>query len=406
MKKLFAILLAFPLLFAPPSFAAPKKIITTPMKFIADAGSANDFAGLVISQTNIVIFGSTSDPLGSTAFVRAIDKTGNQQWNLSLDAGAEEIATAGVTDTAGNIWIAGSFSTTPVQTVETSTVAPVLNPDEVISEPVQPIREDMDYVGIWKVSPQGELLSSFNLKMDYPALITSIAVDKAGLSLTGLTNIGKGSVGLLLNCSIAGICNTPIYIGTKDTTLDGVIRASDGSQIVIGSSTETILDKKVQGLHDGIIVSVAKTGKISKVIRSSAAKASRNWSGATNTFFFGGEVITGKKIESSVTKFSKTFAPTWTYRFASTGAVFNAVGPSQSHYAFFASTAAMTNISGWNPKRASGLVIAFDSKGALMGAYSASALTQPRAMAYSKDLGLVVAGVSGETVSIFKLNSR
>jgi hypothetical protein len=182
-----------------------------------------------------------------------------------------------------------------------------------------------------------------------------------------------------------------------------VIRASDGSQIGIGSSTEIILDKKVQGLRDGIIVSVAKTGKISKVIRSSA---SRNWSSATNTFFFGGEVITGKKIESSVTKFSNTFAPTWTYRFASTGAVFNAVGPSQSHYAFFASTAAITNISGWNPKRASGLVIAFDSKGALMGAYSASALTQPRAMAYSKDLGLVVAGVSGETVSIFNLISR
>jgi hypothetical protein len=405
-KKLLAILLVLPLLFAPTSFAAPKKISVTPLKFIAEAGNNNDFAGLVLSQSNIVIFGSTSELSGSAAFVRAFDKTGNQQWKLSLDAGAEEIATAATTDAAGNIWVAGSFSPTSPQTVETATVTPSVNPDEVISEPVQPIREDMDYVGIWKVSPQGELLSSFNLKMDYPALITSIAVDKAGLSLAGLTNTGKGSVGLLLNCSIAGICNTPIFIGTKDTTLDGVIRASDGSQIGIGSSTEIILDKKVQGLRDGIIVSVAKTGKISKVIRSSAAKASRNWSSATNTFFFGGEVITGKKIESSVTKFSNTFAPTWTYRFASTGAVFNAVGPSQSHYAFFASTAAITNISGWNPKRASGLVIAFDSKGALMGAYSASALTQPRAMAYSKDLGLVVAGVSGETVSIFNLISR
>ena len=192
----------------------------------------------------------------------------------------------------------------------------------------------------------------------------------------------------------------------KDTSLDVVIRRSDGSQIVIGSSIDTILDKRVQGLRDGIIVSVAQTGKISQVIRSSAAKASRNWGSATSTFLFGGEVITGKKIESSVTKFSNTFTPTWTYRFASTGPVLNALGPSKSHYSFFASTAAITNISGWNPKRAIGLVIAFDSKGALMGAHSASALTEPRAVAYSKDLGLVVAGTSGDTVSIFNLNSR
>jgi len=405
-KKLLVILLVLPLFFAPTTFAAPKKINLTPLKFITDVGNNNDFAGLVLSQSNIVIFGSTSELSGSAAFVRAIDKTGNQQWKLSLDAGAEEIATAATTDIAGNIWVAGSFSPTSPQTVETATITPSVNPDEVISEPVQSIREDMDYVGIWKVSSQGDLLSSFSLKMDYPALITSIAVDKAGLSLAGLTNTGKGSIGLLLNCSIAGVCETPIFIGTKDTTLDGVIRASDGSQIVIGSSTETILDKKVQGLRDGIIVTVNKTGKISKVVRSSAAKASRNWGSATSTFFFGGQVITGKKIESSVTKFSNGFAPAWTYRFASTGAVFNVVGLSKSHFSFFASTASIPNIAGWSPKRATGLVIAFDSKGAFMGAYSASALTQPRAIAYSKDLGLVVAGVSGDTVSIFNLNSR
>ena len=406
MKKLLLSLLVLPLLFTSTSFAAPKKISVTPLKFITDAGNSNEFAGLVLSQRNIVIFGSASESASSSAFVRAIDKTGNQQWKLSLDAGAEEIATAATTDTTGNIWIAGSFSPAITQTIETTTVTPALNPDEVINELIQPIREDMDSVGVWKVSPQGELLTRFDLKMDYPALITSIAVDKSGLSLAGLTNTGKGNAGVLLNCSIAGVCSTPMFIGMKDTSLDVVIRRSDGSQIVIGSSTETILNKRVQGLRDGIIVSVAQTGKISQVIRSSAAKASRNWGSATSTFLFGGEVITGKKIESSVTKFSNTFTPTWTYRFASTGPVLNALGPSKSHYSFFASTTAITNISGWNPKRASGLVIAFDSKGALMGAHSASALTEPRAVAYSKDLGLVVAGTSGDTVSIFNLNSR
>lgn len=406
MKKLLALLLLLPILFAPTSTAAPKKISVIPLKFITDVGKNHEFAGLVLSQSNIVIFGSTYELSGSTAYVRAIDITGNQQWKLLLDGGAEEIATAATTDAVGNIWVAGSFSPASPQSLETSTVTPSVNPDDVISEAVPPIREDMDYVGIWKVSPQGYVLSSFNLKMNYPALITSIAVDNAGVSLAGLTNEGKGTVGILINCSIAGVCNIPIIIGNKDTTLDGVIRKNDGSQIVIGSSTEKILDKKVQGLRDGIIVSVAKTGKITKVIRSSAAKASRNWSSATNSLFFGGEVITGKKIESSITKFSNTFIPTWTFRFSSTGAVFNTVGTSKTHYAFFASTTVITNISGWNPKGAGGLVIAFDSRGAITGAYSAAALAQPRALAYSKDLGLVVAGVSGDSISIFSLISR
>lgn len=406
MKKLLVTFLVLLLLFTSTSFAAPKKISVTPLKFIADVGNKFEFTGLVLSQKNIIIFGSASESSSSLAFVRAIDLAGNQQWKLSLDAGEEEIATAAITDITGNIWIAGSFSPAVLQRAETTTVFPALNPDEVINEQVQEIRKDMDSVVVWKVSSQGELLASFDLKMDYPALITAIAVDKSGLSLAGITNTGKGSVGVLLNCSTAGVCSTPILIGIKDTSLEGVIRTSDGNQIIIGSSSETILDKKVQGLGDGIIVGVNKTGKISKVIRSSAIKANHMWSSATNTFFLGGEVITGKKIESAVTKFSNTFTPTWTYRFASTGPVFNTVGPLKSHYSFFASTTAITSISGWSPRRASGLVIAFDSKGALTGAYSASTLTQPRAVASSKDLGLVVAGVSGDTVSIFNLISR
>ena len=179
MKKLFVILLALPLLFASTSFAAPKKISVTPLKLIADAGKSIDFAGLVLSQNNIVIFGSSSQQSGSTAFARAIDRAGNEQWKISLDAGAEEIATAATTDVSGNIWIAGSFSPTMPQVVESATATPVLNPDEVINESVQVIREDMDSVGVWKVSPQGEVLSSFNMKMDYPVLITSIAADKS-----------------------------------------------------------------------------------------------------------------------------------------------------------------------------------------------------------------------------------
>jgi ABC-type phosphate/phosphonate transport system permease subunit len=72
-KKLFVILLALPLLFASTSFAAPKKISVTPLKLIADAGRSIDFAGLVLSQNNIVIFGSSTQQLASTAFAKLLN---------------------------------------------------------------------------------------------------------------------------------------------------------------------------------------------------------------------------------------------------------------------------------------------------------------------------------------------
>ncbi len=406
MKKFLTTLLILTFLATPYSFAAPKKIITTPLKFVIDAGDKNQFSGLVLSQKNILLFGSISESSTSSAYVRAIDKTGIEQWKLLLEAGAQEIATAGTVDSAGTIWIAGSFSKPLIDVVETATSLPTINPDAVINEESQPIRADMSSVAVWKISPQGELLTSFNIDLDQPALVTAIAIDKNGVSLAGNSNVGKGGFGILLNCSLTGVCNKPLNIGVTDTFLEGVLRSKEGGVILIGNSTETFLAKKVQGVRDGIIVTVSKSGKISKVVRSSAAKASRNWGSATATLFFGGEVITGKKIESSVTAFSNTLIPSWTYRFATTGPIFNSNDATKTLYSFFASTSAITNISGWNPKRASGLVLAFDSKGAVIGSYSAATVTQPRAAAYSKELGLVVAGVSGDTVSIFNLISR
>jgi hypothetical protein len=59
--------------------------------------------------------------------------------------------------------------------------------------------------------------------------------------------------------------------------------------------------------------------KITSVVRSSAVKGKRIWNSATSTLLLGGEVVAGGKTETAITKFSSSFAPTWTYRFPSTG---------------------------------------------------------------------------------------
>jgi hypothetical protein len=115
----------------------------------------------------------------------------------------------------------------------------------------------------------------------------------------------------------------------------------------------------------------------------------------------GGEVITGAKAESAVTKFSNAYVPTWTYRFSSSGKTFTA----GSTFAFFQSKGAITQLANWAPKSAQALLLTFDAKGVITGGYSAPAEQKEVLGLYlSKDLGPLCITSSAETVSIFTLN--
>jgi hypothetical protein len=169
----------------------------------------------------------------------------------------------------------------------------------------------------------------------------------------------------------------------------------------IGNSAETLAGKKVAGYRDGIIAKYSSAGKLTSLVRSSAAKAKREWLSATNSLFLTGSVQTSQKFESALTKFATNLSPSWTYRFASTGATYSALGPNGSHFAAFASKSAVKGISNWKPSRPTALLLTFDSKGALVDAKSA--VGTPIALGYSKDLGIVLMSTSQTGVSIFRL---
>ena len=392
MKRFLSLVLISSLLFIPSTVAAPSKIAVKALKLVTTINSTEDVAGFVVSGSAIILFGTAVD----RSFARAVDINGRELWRVQLDPDSPSIASAAAVDGAGNIWIAGSTSLLRPSQAPSPSVTPI-NPDNVVNSP-DIFNAELNAIALWKIPVGTSVPTLFSVQQSAPVLITGISVDKNGVSIVGLTQTPQGSAGLVISTNQLGEFGKPLLIGAKSTTLDAVVRNSDSTLTIIGASTETIAGKKVVGLIDGVIIKISKTNSIVKVVRSSAIKAERNWSSATSTLLLGGSVTTGSRIESAVTKFSNTYVPTWTYRLLSTGPVFT-LG---STYAFFNSTGAITQLSNWKPKKPQPILLNFDSKGVIIGAFSAPTDQQEMiGLVKSKELGVLCMTVNSELLSIY-----
>ena len=391
MKRFVAFAVLASLLIAPVSHAAPKKISVKPMKLLTTISSPEEVSGAVVSGTSIILFGTKS----SKAYARAIDKTGKELWSLSLDQSEASIATAAAVDLAGEIWIAGATPLATGLTPPSPTPTP-LNPDNAVIPPSAFIG-DLQAVTIWKVSAAGALLFTNTLPTSSVLFPTSIAVDKNGASVVGVMSTDKGNAGFLANSDTAGAFSKLLQIGAASTTAESVVRHGDGSFTVTGSSSETLLGKKVAGITDGILVKVSKSLKITSVVRSSVAKGKRIWNSASSSLLLAGQVIVGNNIQTAVTKFSSTYVPTWTSRFTSTGyALVNS-----SNQLFFQSMGPIPQLT-WNAKIPTPLLLTFDSKGVIAAAHSAPpGQVELMSLVDSKELGVLALIWSAESASIF-----
>ena len=388
MKRLLSLVVISSLFFTPLASAAPKKPVVQSLKLLAAVSNVDEFAGLVTSGKTIIVYGNKGDK----SFAKALDVTGKELWNIELDKASPSVATAATVDSSGVIWLAGSTSLARVTPAPSPSVS-ALNPDKTI--PVADIfSADLDAFSLWSLNPTTQSLAQYTLQLSSPVLINAIAVDKNGITAVG-------SSGTIINADLTGKIAQPIAVGTELTVFESVVKSADGSMTVVGSSGETLGGKKLAGKVDGVIIKVSKAGKLLTVVRSSAPKASRNWLSATNSLLLGGEVVTGVKVESAITKFSSSFVPSWTYRFASAGKVFTA----SSTYAFFQSKGAVTQLANWTPKSPHGLLLTFDAKGVITAGYSAPTEQKDVLGLYlSKDLGLLCITSSAETVSVFTIN--
>jgi hypothetical protein len=393
-KRFVVAFLTLPLIFS--SFnanAAPKSIVVKEMVAI-------NLATPITSDTKMLAVGPSIVLLNSST-VWAIGADGAEKWRTPLTQGATSIATALAADTAGNIWIAGtSANVSEVAPVETQPTVPI-NPDNVVVDPILPVRADLTVATIWKVSNTGVILSTYTSDNLAPLLINSIALNAKGFTIGGIKATESGNSGVIISGDLDGKFSKPIYLGISDTSIDSVVRGTDSTVYAIGNSTENLAGRKLAGYRDGIIAKYSNTGKLLTLVRSSASKAKREWNSATNSLFLAGSVQTGQKFESALTKFATNISPTWTFRFNSTGSTFAAVGPSGSHFAAFASKSAIKGVSNWKPSKPTSLLLTFDRTGALVGARSAVGI--PIALGYSKDLGVVLMSTSQTAVSIFRL---
>jgi len=387
-KRLFSLVVISTLLFNSQALAATKKPVVKPLKLITSVSSLDEFAGLVTSGKTIVVYGNKSDK----SFAKGMDVTGKELWRIDLDNASPSVATAATVDSAGTIWIAGSTSLQRATPTPLPSVSP-LNPDNITIIP-DIFTTDLDAFTLWSIDPNSQALAQYSLQLASPILINAITVNK-----TALTAVG--SSGAVISADLSGKISKPIFIGTSATNFEAVVKAADGSTTIVGSSSETLSGKKVAGKVDGVIVKISKVGKVISVVRSSAPKALRNWSSASTSFLLGGEVITGTKAESAITKFSNSYLPTWTYRFASNGKTF----VSGSTYAFLQSKGALTQLANWSPKAPTPLLLTFDAKGAITGGYSAPIeQIDVLGLYLSKDFGIMCISASADTVSIFTLN--
>jgi len=395
-KRFVVFVVLASLVFVPVSQAAPKKISVKPMQLLTTIGTPDEVSGAVVSGKSIIVFGTKA----SKAYARAIDRAGKELWNLSLDQSAASIATAAAVDSAGDIWIAGA---TPLAlgVIPPAPTATPVNPDNAVIPPSVFI-SDLQAVTIWKVSAAGVLVFTNTLPASSVLFPTAIAVDKNGASVVGIIANDKGNAGFLANADATGAFSKLLQIGVASTTAEAVVRHGDGSFTIAGSSSETLAGKKVAGITDGILVKVSKALKITSVVRSSVVKGKRIWNSASNSLLLAGEVVAAGKTESAITKFSLAYAPSWTYRFASTGPTFSA----SATQAIFISTGAVAQLN-WNPKTPTPLLLTFDSKGIITAADSGPiGQKELLGLLISKEFGVLALTSSTELVSIFTLLPR
>jgi hypothetical protein len=345
----------------------------TPLTIIKAIPMDQDIAGMLVGDSAIYLFGNT--PTGG--FVTALNKDGSQKWLHSFSDQRAFTISAGALDARGDIWLAGS-SAAPIAIAGAASPSPTAtNPEGVVIGDEGAIRPDLNNLTLWKVISAGSGAGRYELPLTAPVLPTSLSVNKSGVSIVAWQSAGS----MFVAADLSGKFSKPLRVGKTTTTLDKVTRNSDGSSILLGSSTELFLANKAIGIRDGIIVKVDATPKIVQSVRSGEKGATRNWASATSSLLLGGYLKSKTSYLATVTKFGTTLKPTWTVRYKATSSAVVASGVNTTSYAAY-------------ENKGNGSLVTFDKNGKVIS--TNSFLGQPIAVGFNKSFGLYI--YTGEAI--------
>jgi hypothetical protein len=374
-RKIAVLLSALLIVSTTPLTAAP----IAPLTIVKAIPMDQDIAGMLVGDTAIYLFGNT--PTGG--YVTALNKDGSQKWQHSFSDQRAFTISAGTLDASGNIWLAGASAALIAIAGAASPSPTAANPDGVVIGDEGAIRPDLNNLTLWKVSSVGSGAGTYELPLTAPVLPTSLSANKSGISIVAWQSAGS----MFVSADLLGKFGKPLRVGITTTTLDKVVRNSDGSSILLGSSTELFLKNKAIGARDGVIVKVDATPKIVQSVRSGEKGAIRNWASATSSLLLGGYLKSKTTSLATITKFATTIKPTWTIRFKATSGAIVANGSNTATYAAY-------------ENKGSGTLVTFDKNGKVVT--TNSFLGQPIAVGFNKIFGLYV--YTGE--SIYKLVTK
>ena len=318
-------------------------IVAKPLMQLAQVDSAA--TGILAVNDQIAVFGNRE----KNGFLQFIGGT-----TVELSCGAESFVSAGATDSDGNFYLVGAAANPIVGTLPP--ISGVLNPDNVIPDPVSSNKSDANTLCYWKIDRNGQVLDTQTYNLSSAVIPSALLINQGVVLVSGYLYSNPGVKSFILNWG-----SEPIFLGKSSTLIFGLIKSSDNSLVVVGQSGENLLDKKLRGKIDGILAKFTN-GKLVLVQRSSDVNSNRAWRSSTNSLLLGGY----SNQSAVITKFTSNFQPIWSDRYPSTGSALTAAN-SKGQFGAFVSNGAVKALPSWKRKN-SILLLTFDKKGGISAA--------------------------------------
>lgn len=322
--------------------------------------------GVLASNNQILVYGNRE----KNGFAQLVNGP-----TMELTAGVESFVSAATVDSTGNFYLFGASSNPIIGTLPP--VSNVLNPDNVVSDPVSSNKSDAINLIYWKLDSTGKLIDTQTMPMPFATIPYAALVDTLGITVAGSSYNDPGSNAFVVNWQAK-----PTFVGKSYTSIFGISRSTDGGVIAVGQSRDKLLTTTLKGKSDGFLAKIINS-KLTSVQRSSDVGANRAWRSVTSTLLLGGY----SNSTAAITKFNTNFSPTWTDRYPSNGSALTAtVG--KVNYGAFVSMGAFKSLPTWKKKNAI-LVLTFDGKGLITGA---NYINSPQLMGFTANstLGPIV----------------
>ena len=393
MKRVF---LTFLLIFSlQPSTANAVVVKSTKALIELPYSKSDQVSDVALTPVSVILIGTTESPnspwingnLGglSDGFVASYSSLGAPLWNLRLGGVENEIATSAALDTDGSIWVLGA-STSLLTQVPTPATGQVLNPDNVVPEPVQVKNSPLNRIKLWQISSNGNLLNTFEFISESIINPRKILISGANLVIFGNSYNKSDVSGFYISANKFGAFSPKVKYGVKTTQINSAIINTDASFTVVGMSGDQLLKSKALSKLDAITMKTSSTGVLQVVGRATLKNTTRSWSSIGAGLLQGGKVTYSNKTESAITKFSAINKPVWNIRYSAKSSALVASG--KNSWASFISSGPIKSVPAWKPKIPIPVVVELGKKGEALNSYKLSAPAV--AMAVNSEIGTVL----------------